>query len=338
MRMQDESPTISWPFGPLPFYELPKEFVEPAVRSCRWFNTLLDFVFYDVPTLRVALTDKDASVTDSAAPRPSLITDFDALSDPEGSLLIVDAKSEHPVHEYRSVEEFLAAQDTRHIDTVTITGVGSSALGSAALAWDVSVALGRPVVAIVPGYGVADVMLQALGGWFAFGLYNALHSKTWIQTGLAMVAPETARIGRKLAASIPHEPMVNGAPVSRSGSGSSDALHALLQSPEHHFKLLVGHSKGALQIENALHSLDQPDMRKDLRVVTLACPISKDVDNVTYDQYLGIFDALGNLNAWGNWPDHWSATWHTTNPFLPPAMNAGEMTRESVTAANRLRK
>ena len=32
-------------------------------------------------------------------------------------------------------------QETRDVDIATITGVGSSSLGSAALAWDISVAL-----------------------------------------------------------------------------------------------------------------------------------------------------------------------------------------------------
>jgi hypothetical protein len=60
------------------------------------------------------------------------------------------------------VEKFLESpyQETRDVDIATITGVGSSALGSAALAWDISVALEKPVLAIVPGYGVADVLLQ----------------------------------------------------------------------------------------------------------------------------------------------------------------------------------
>ena len=92
-------------------------------------------------------------------------------------------------------------QETRDVDIATITGVGSSALGSAA--WDISTALEKPVLAIVPGYGVADVILQGLGGWFAFGLHDFLSSKTLIQTGLATTAPETARIGRELAASTP---------------------------------------------------------------------------------------------------------------------------------------
>ena len=43
---------------PLTAFELPKWFVEPAVRSCRLFNTALDFIFYDVPTLRAALAEK----------------------------------------------------------------------------------------------------------------------------------------------------------------------------------------------------------------------------------------------------------------------------------------
>jgi hypothetical protein len=57
---------------PLTAFELPKWLVEPAVRSCRLFNTALDFVFYDVSTLRAALAEKDApmqagySITSSA--------------------------------------------------------------------------------------------------------------------------------------------------------------------------------------------------------------------------------------------------------------------------------
>ena len=239
---------------PLKAFELPKWLVEPAVRSCRLFNTALDFIFYDVPTLRAALAEKDAPMQARGEKPPSRIIDFDALSDPEGSLLLIDATTAPYVHKYQSVKKFLESpyQETRDVDIATITGVGSSALGSAALAWDVSVALKKPVLAIVPGYGVADVVLQALGGWFAFGLHDFLSSKTLIQTGLATAAPETARIGRELAASTPQEPMARGAPIFRYGSGSSDVLHALLEHRVTPFRLLVGHRKGALQINNAI--------------------------------------------------------------------------------------
>ena len=216
----------------------------------------------------------------------------------------------------------LPYQETRDVDIATITGVGSSALGSAALAWDVSVALEKPVLAIVPGYGVADVVLQGLGGWFAFGLHDFLSEEDNDPDGLATAAPETARIGRELAASTPQPTARGGAPVFRYGSGSSDVLHALLEHRVTSFRLLVGHSKGALQINNAIQSLPV-ERTQGLRVVTLGCPIGENVAGVDYHQYLGLFDALGQLNAWGHWPGYWPPTWHSTNPVLPPAMAVG---------------
>src|SRR5690348_8117791 len=148
--------------------------------------------------------------------------------------------------------------------------------------------------------------------------------------GLATAAPpETARIGRALAASTPQEPTAPGAPIFRYGSGSSDVLHGLLEHRVTPFRLLVGHSKGALQINNAIQSLP-PERTQGLRVATLGYPIAENVAGVQYHQYLGLFDALGQLNAWGHWPDYWPPTWHSTNPVLPPAMAAGEITSESV--------
>jgi hypothetical protein len=94
---------------------------------------------------------------------------------------------------------------------------------------------------------------------------------------------------------------------------------------------LVGHSKGALQIGNAIQSLP-PERTHALRVVTLGCPIAPDVDGVSYYQYLGLFDALGQLNMWGHWPDRWTPTWHSTNPMLPPAMAAGKYTEDAIPA------
>ena len=100
-------------------------------------------------------------------------------------------------------------------------------------------------------------------------------------------------------------------------------LHALLSRPDAQaLQLLVGHSKGALQIGNALLSL-APACTEGLHVVTLGCPIEPGIANVRYHQYLGLFDALGQLNAWGHRPDDWTATTHTTNPWLPPALDAG---------------
>ena len=139
MATPDDPPTNIAEFL-LKAFELPEWLVEPAVRSCRLFNTALDFVFYDVPALRTALSEKDAPMRARHEKAPSRIIDFDALSNPEGSLLLIDATTAPYVHRYQSVEKFLESpyQETRDVDIATITGVGSSALGSAALAWDIS--------------------------------------------------------------------------------------------------------------------------------------------------------------------------------------------------------
>jgi hypothetical protein len=311
-------------------FELPKAAVEPAVRACRLYNTMLDFIFYNVPRLATSLSDKDAPMKAEGEKAPSRIIDFDALADPEGSLLLIDAATAPYVHCFKNVELFLASphEETREVGIATITGVGSSALGSAAFAWDISTATRKPVLAIVPGYGVADVLLQAMGGWYGFGIYNYLHVKSFVQDALASTAPKLAEIGRNLSASAPDAKTVHGGPVFRYGSGSSDVLHALLENREPPLKLLVGHSKGALQINNAIQSLS-PERTQGLRVVTMGCPIAPDVEGVRYFQYLGLFDALGQLNMWGNQPSEWVATWHSTDPWLPPAMAAGDLTNRA---------
>lgn len=310
----------------LNLFNIPKEWVMPTISACRLFNTALDSIFYDVPGLRAKLVALDAELAGSGEKMPSRIMDFDAIRDPEGSLPLIDAQTAPYVHRYKDVGAYLASPypETRAVTVASITGVGSSALGSAAMGWNLSTALGRPVLAIVPGYGVADVVLQGLGGWFGFGLFDYLQSKSMTQNALAKMAPDAAKIGRQLSASVPEAETLNGAPIYRRGSGSSDVLHALLGELPGQFRILVGHSKGALQIGNALRSL--PEGGADgLHVVTLGCPIAEEAASARYYQYLGLYDALGQLNMWGHLPSQWVPTWHTTNPWLPPAMIAGDM-------------
>ncbi len=307
-------------------YELPAFLVKPALAACRLFNTVLDTVFYDTPTLIKDLKRKDLELAATDEKPPSRIVQLDALANPEGSLLLIDATTSPYVHQYKSVEAFLDSPypETRAVEIATITGVGSSALGSAALAWDISLALGKPVLAIVPGYGVADVVLQGMGGWFGFGLHDYLGAKSVVQNSLANVAPATASVGRDLSASVPGAKTLHGAPVFRQGCGSSDVLHALMQDRAAPFTMVVGHSKGALAIGNALRTLD-PLKTENLKVVTLGCPIAEEAPGAHYFQYLGLFDALGQLNMWGHHPNTWLPTWHSTNPALPPAMAAGPL-------------
>jgi hypothetical protein len=309
---------------PLKGYELPPAWIRPALNACRLFNTGLDGLFYDTPTLAQALLahgDEIVTSDPGNAPTPGGEVNLSADTDPEGSLLVVDPTTPPYVTAWKDVAAFIADQAAaaEPVRVATITGVGSSALGSAALAWNVAIGLKRPALAIVPGYGVADALLQALGGWFGFGLHDFLDSKSRIQALLAAVAPRTAAIGRGLSASAPGHRTLNGAPVFRTGAGSSDVLHALMQALP--IEVVVGHSKGALSIANALRALP-PGRTEGLEVITLGCPIAEDLPGARYRQYLGRFDALGALNAWGHRPTRWLDTGHSTNTAFLLSMSA----------------
>ena len=310
--------------GPLSLFEIPRPIVEPIVAALRLGNTAFDELFYDVGVLatqlwlRGSLVDADSDATQTAN---SGTTDgfheigLSALSNPEGSILIVDtARPPYVVHRFDDVGKFIRASKTMSppIRNISITGVGSSALGSVAFAWNISSALGEPVAAIVPGYGVADVVAQALGGWFGFGFQSWL--KQSAQRMLAATSPETARIGRALMLTAPGHQEENGAPVFARGSGSSDVLHAILEEGSGIHRLF-GHSKGALVIENAVADLPKPTL-EPLEIVTFGCPIVEQPP-AKYRQILGWFDALGLLNSWGNAPDMLIPAQHTTNSWLP---------------------
>jgi hypothetical protein len=304
----------------LRLYELQKPLVEPMLRLCRIFNTVLDVMFYDVNVLTAALAAKGRTIEIglpnlvSAAP-PLDALDLTALTNPSGSVIVVDASlAPYVGNPFTDMQEFFEhanGPDGATLHTLAVTGVGSSAYGAVAFAWNVSVALGEPVVAIVPGYGVADVVPQALGGWFGFEMYDAIQSAT--QDMLAHFSPSLATIGKTLALSTPDRlPATTGAPVFRKGSAASDDVHAILEHVPR-ITRLVGHSKGALAIENALRSLSPQRQARPLDIVTFGCVVSTQFARGRYFQSLGRFDALGWLNSSGHTPDARPAATHTTN-------------------------
>jgi len=324
--------------NPLSWFEVPRSVVEPLVRLLRLSNTVLDVAFYDVNLLVADLhacglsveTDPDdEEVLRSGEAADALrVLDLNALSNPEGSILVVSTKGPPYVTHFDDVRDFLtyANARARAIRTVSITGVGSSALGSAAFAWNISAAIGQPVAAIVPGYGVADVVQQALAGWFGFGMYN-LWVKQLAQNMIAHTAPDIAHIGRRLMKTAPgHEEAGNGAPLFRRGSGSSDVLHAILKELPS-INQVLGHSKGALVIKNAINDLPSETTAR-LHIVTFGCPIDEAAPKVArYHQVLGRLDWLGWLNAWGNPPGVEILSHHSTNTWIALSMPVTSLTR-----------
>jgi hypothetical protein len=245
-----------------------------------------------------------------------------ALSNPEGCILVVDSAKAPFVTRFDRVDDFIdwLKKSGSDVEAVTVTGVGSSALGSAAFAWNASMALGQRVAAIVPGYGVADVIYQGLGGYYGFGLEGWLEGM--IHQMVAIASPLAARVGKGLVDTLPESRP--GAEPYRTGNPASDVLHALLnEAPQ--ISVLLGHSKGALVIQNALRSLD-PGVAPRL-VTTFGCPIAEAAPSTRYIQFLGSFDSLGWANSWGHLPEVRVPTQHSTNTTIPYNMPVAILTR-----------
>ncbi|CAG9236803.1 conserved hypothetical protein [Paraburkholderia caribensis] len=312
-------------------FEVQRAQVEPVIVGLRFANAMLDFAFYDVQAFNRVLAHDGIEVdwTDDATGEPEREqTNLSALLNPEGSILVINATGAPHVLRFIDVPTFLAPNTggVHLVDTISVSGVGSSALGSAALAWNASTALGKPVAAIVPGYGLADVIQQALGGWFGFEMYS-YWIKQPVQDVLAQIVPGAASVGRQLLATAPGHAKAPGTqvPVFRRGSGSSDVLHAILESASN-VNTLLGHSKGALVIGNAIADLPAEHLAR-LHVMTFGCVIAEDAAVKRYDQFLGTFDALGILNSGGNQAEHSVPTWHSTNTESSLSMRVAKLAR-----------
>jgi hypothetical protein len=320
-------------------FDAPRPFVEMALGVLRLGNTALDALFYDVNALAFDLSrhgetiatddEKETASTGSRARAPSPHRlDLSALTNPEGAVLIVDAA--HPPYvskPYVDVGEFIRDAKARRpgLRNLSVTGVGSSALGSVAFAWDISKALSEPVAAIVPGYGLADVLCQALGGWFVFGP-QSLFLKTSAQAMLASLAPETANIGRRLMLSAPdHAETGEGGALFQRGFGSSDVLNAILKRVPS-VERLFGHSKGALVIQNAIIDAEESLIGR-LQIVTFGCAIATRSPPARLLQFLGMLDWLGWLNSWGNPPTNPVGSGHSTNSWIPLSMRVADLAR-----------
>ena len=325
-------------------FDLPHWLVVPLLRAFRECNTAADILFYDVNLLWLRLFTHGITVTTTAgasgpgvaqdsltALQAAAILNLSSVVDPEGVILVVDAHRAPFVQRYSDVKDFLAAglqfpgggsadgATAKPVEVISVTGVGSSALGSAAFAWNISKSLRRPVAAIVPGYGLADIIPQALGGWFGFGVHDFV--RRCVQQFLLQAMPQVATIGRHLSSTI------LGDEAFRSGSPESDVLHQiLLQAPG--IKRLYGHSKGALCIQNAVRALPA-DRYDSLHVTTFGCVVQEETA-ADYNQIMGNIDALGQLNSWGNWPEQWIKSWHSTNSVLPLTMPIADLVKQDV--------
>lgn len=263
---------------------------EATLEGYRRRNAVLDAIFYDVGVITPA---------EAASVAPWLAR--------EGALLIVPPSGAGMLRICPDIEDF-ATNGGIHTRILAVAGVGSSALGTAAFARNVADAFGEPVAGLVSGYGLADMITEAAGGWFWFGGLNRIrHMYEQID--------DLAR-GNKFEISWPSEPM-NPARASL----DTRTLCQLLTDRRFHFGLLTGHSKGNLVISEALYDLrdeHQDDALGDLAIVTISAAIAMP------PRYRNIIDVMGEVDWFGAMNSNMAISveyrprnaWHHTNTEL----------------------
>jgi hypothetical protein len=261
------------------------------LEGFRQRNILLDALFYDVKVVR----HEEA-------------VDLAPWVAGEGAILVVPPSGGAKLTVCADLDAFFAAGGAE-LDTIAVAGVGSSALGTAAFARNVADALGRPVAAVVSGYGLADLVTEASGGiaWAAGldGLYKLWerldHNLDWIRT------MEANARGEK--------------PVHAHRDG--EVLLALLRDPRITVATLVGHSKGNLVIADALHALQREDRARSealcerLRIVCFSARVKMPRACTHVTEVIGRWDMVVDFAARREAPPAVVPdAWHHTNTDL----------------------
>ena len=276
--------------------ESPSKLREAALEKFRRRNAALDAIFYDVGKI----TPEEAG-----AIAPWLAR--------EGALLIVSPSANKSLRLYTDVESFAddGGQDLR---VLAVSGVGSSALGSAAYARNVADAVGEPVAALVSGYGLSDLLTEASGGWFWFGALNSMRHGFEVLDKQLHFAANDSDLATRVAINTP----LNQARTSL----DTRVLTRLLADRRFDFRLLTGHSKGNLVISEALYNLGGAgplDAHRRRTVVTLSATVTMPAYLKKVVNVMGGWDWLGSLNSRPSLQleRHHPRAWHHTNTAVP---------------------
>jgi hypothetical protein len=279
-----------------------------TLEGVRQRNTLLDAIFYDVGCI---------GHDEAVAIAPWLAA--------EGALLIVPPSGRGSLTLCPTLEDFVRAGGTA-IHALAVAGVGSSALGSAAFARNVADALDEPVAAVVSGYGIADMLTEAMGGFFWFGALNSLRHLFETIDRVTETDDDAERALDDFSA-----------PLVRTSRDTRTVL-ALLRDPRFEFDLLTGHSKGNLVIAEALYVLGTGDparldaLATGTRIVTFSARIAMP------DPFRGVVDVMGAWDWFGAInsrpdirPDYVVPdAWHHTNTDLPACLAVTDALRTAL--------
>jgi hypothetical protein len=268
---------------------------EASLEFWRRRNAVLDAIFYDLKVIHPF---------EAAALAPWLAR--------EGALLVVPPSGAGSLRICPHIDDFAKAggTDTR---ILAVAGVGSSALGTAAFARNVADAFGEPVAALVSGYGLADLLTEAAGGWYWFGALNR------IRHAFEQIDDLTRGTMFDFTPNMPNMPELSG--IARA-SLDTRTLCALLTDARFRFALLTGHSKGNLVISEALYALREAEADEqltDIGIITVSAAIAMP------PRYRKIIDVMGEIDWFGAMNSNIAIgveyrprdAWHHTNTELP---------------------
>jgi hypothetical protein len=317
---------------------LDNQFTDLWLYPIKMANQAADLLFHDVGNLQ-----------------PSEWERLSPLADLKGTIIVVSprtASREDKVRHYKSALRFMIEEGDR-IRAIAVAGVGSSVLGTASLARSVADSTGWDVAGIVTGYGLADLVVESLGGFFYYGGIDRLRyeMELAVDRWLTPAAPAPrADAGGRMKRFGPGYPL-----GSWDALGNSDvrALYDILLAGPPRLRFPVGHSKGNLLISFVLnHMKDELGDRAPrllesrhplfdhLTVVTLGAVV--DIPTAAFaletHQFLGELDLLGGINSDRDPPFFGAITiphevipgaGHHLNPIFPHHLSVADALRRA---------
>lgn len=268
-------------------------------------NALVDYCFYNVNSL-------------SRAERCQLAWLGKLHNEPPGTVIWVPPHRHGASRIKIDMAPTCSRMASLEADTIVVAGVGSSILGTAALAADVANLSGQPVLGLVSGIGAAGTPLDTVLGAFAYGTINRLDDFA-------------LSISRELGLhEAPDDNVIDCLPDPATADPPQHVLRDVLRRKG--VLRAIGHSKGALELLAAIDYLSGPGAvpgwmagRSKLKVGTLGAVVALKQADVDVCQVLGGIDLLGRINSTLDIPHHTiPLRWHSLNTSLPLAMSMAD--------------
>lgn len=270
-----------------------------ALEPWRLRNAGIDALYYDVKALSA---DETFYISDSIAS--------------EGLIMIVPPTGGGMLTLCDSVEEF-RLRGGKDVRALAVAGIGGSAIGAAAFARNVADAIDAPVAAVVSGYGLGDIVNEAIGGAFLFGWLGHIRSNLEVIDDV-VGRPKLGAYGKR----------DEDADSQRKTGLDADTVATLLADPSLSFTLIAGHSRGNRVIADALYALKGTEpgrietLANTARIVTFGGRIKMPEAFTDVIDVVGELDWFGELNSRPKIATDIKAPFsgHSTNTDLPGAL------------------